>query len=303
MKTGSPKPDPTAVGRIPVPPFAQLPDPVPLFAARAARFRRLAGGHELGPYLDFLAGLAEVQAAVQDGLSPPEPPAPEALARAARHAMPPLDRAGFAPGPAVHALLGRVLEELAPRDMPPEARAALLRLEAAPDAERAALIAGVLADAAPFEAIAEHALVAAALQVHFARLAAGLDAKALKPVADGACPACGGAPTASLIVAGPPLAGARYCSCALCGTLWNYVRAKCALCGSTAQISFREIEGRPEVKAEACGACHGYVKAMYRELDPGLDPVADDVATLGLDLLVREQGFRRGAVNPFLTGY
>jgi FdhE protein len=42
---------------------------------------------------------------------------------------------------------------------------------------------------------------------------------------------------------------------------------------------------------------------MYRELDPGLDPVADDVATLGLDLLVREQGFRRGAVNPFLTGY
>jgi len=27
------------------------------------------------------------------------------------------------------------------------------------------------------------------------------------------------------------------------------------------------------------------------------------VASLALDLLVREQGYRRGAVNPFLLGY
>ena len=52
----------------------------------------------------------------------------------------------------------------------------------------------------PFEAIAEHALVAAALQVHFARMAAALDAAALTPVGDGACPACGGPPVASLVV-------------------------------------------------------------------------------------------------------
>ena len=36
--------------------------------------------------------------------------------------------------------------------------------------------------------------VAAALQVHFARLAAQLDANALVPVGEGACPACGGPP-------------------------------------------------------------------------------------------------------------
>ena len=57
--------------------------------------------------------------------------------------------------------------------MPPAARAALDRVTAADDGERAAMAANVLADAIPFEAIAEHALVAAALQVHFARLAAG----------------------------------------------------------------------------------------------------------------------------------
>ena len=30
---------------------------------------------------------------------------------------------------------------------------------------------------------------------------------------------------------------------------------------------------------------------------------ADDAASLALDLLVRELGYRRGAVNPFLVGY
>ena len=98
--------------------------------------------------------------------------------------------------------------------------------------------------------------------------------------------------------------GVRYCACALCGTLWNYVRAKCALCGSTAEISFQAIEGGDgAVKAECCGSCRGYVKVLYRLQEPGLDPIADDVASLGLDLLVKALGFRRGAVNPYLTGY
>jgi FdhE protein len=45
------------------------------------------------------------------------------------------------------------------------------------------------------------------------------------------------------------------------------------------------------------------MKVLNRQKDAALDPVADDVATLGLDLLVRELGFRRGGINPFLIGY
>jgi FdhE protein len=98
--------------------------------------------------------------------------------------------------------------------------------------------------------------------------------------------------------------GTRFCSCSLCGTLWNYVRAKCTLCGSTEEISFQAIEAGPEtVKAETCSSCHGYVKILYQDKMPAADPIADDVATLGLDLLVRELNFRRGGVNPFLIGY
>ena len=39
--------------------------------------------------------------------------------------------------------------------------------------------------------------VAAAMQVHFARLASRLDAKQLVPVGEGVCPSCGGAPVSS----------------------------------------------------------------------------------------------------------
>jgi len=42
---------------------------------------------------------------------------------------------------------------------------------------------------------------------------------------------------------------------------------------------------------------------LQQREEASLDPVADDVATLGLDLLLRDSEFRRGAVNPFLLGY
>jgi FdhE protein len=61
--------------------------------------------------------------------------------------------------------------------------------------------------------------------------------------------------------------------------------------------------GAGTVKAETCKSCQGYVKILHQHQDPAVDVVADDVASLGLDLLVRETGFKRGGVNPFLVGY
>ena len=71
--------------------------------------------------------------------------------------------------------------------------------------------------------------VAAALQVHFARLAARLDAKALVPVGKGACPACGAAPVSTMVVGWSGAHATRFCACSLCGTLWNYPRIKCTV--------------------------------------------------------------------------
>lgn len=303
-KTGAPQRDGTIIGELANPVFAHLPDPLRLFHDRAERFRFLAQRHDLAPYLQFLAGLSNAQHRVQDGLPEPSLPPADALQRAREFGMPPLDRTRFAPDPVFDTTLDRLLPLLDGMEMPEAAAAALHRLRSDSAPVRADMVRAVLEHAIPMESLAEHVYVAAALQVHFARLAARLDAKSLAPVGDGACPTCGGPPASSMVVGWQGAHGTRYCGCGLCGTLWNYVRIKCALCGATGGISYQEIEAAGgTVKAETCKTCHGYVKVLQQQLDPAVDVIADDVATLGLDLLVREAGFRRGGVNPFLIGY
>jgi FdhE protein len=303
-KAGVPLHEPIPIGDVATPPFARLPDPCALFKIRGERFRVLVGGHGLQPYLTFLAGLSEAQHQIQAEVADPELPDAESLRRAREFGMPPLDLGRFTIDPSVEEALDRLLALAGAVEMPQPAAQAMARVVKAGPALRDAMIRAVLSVAIPAEALAEHALVAAALQVHFARLAAQIDAAKLVPVGEGVCPVCGSAPTASMIVGWPRAHGARYCGCSLCGTLWNYVRVKCTLCASTKGISYKEIDGGPgTVKAEACGSCRGYVKIMQQHKDPAVDIVADDVATLGLDLMMREAGFRRGGVNPFLLGY
>lgn len=285
-------------------PFVRLPDPERLFRDRAERFQSLAEGSDLAPYLRFLGALAQIQAGLQDGLPTPAWPSAEAVGRAQEFGMPPLDRNRFEADAAFAATLARFLSLARDVAMPEASAAALARMVQADAAAQAVMFRNVLADAIPADALAEHALMAAALQVHFARLAATLDASRLKAVGNGACPACGGPLVASLVVGWQGAHGTRFCACALCGTLWNYVRIKCTLCGSTEGIAYHGVEGDTgTVKAESCESCRGYLKIMYQHKDPALDPIADDVATLGLDLLLRDAGYSRGAFNPFLLGY
>ena len=206
--------------------------------------------------------------------------------------------------PRSRSTLAALFDAAADIEKPPAASEALARVRTADRAARDAMLRDVLADSIPAEALAEHVYVAAALQVHFARLAARLDADALVPVGDGVCPSCGGPPVSTMVVGWRGAHGSRFCACALCGTLWHYVRIKCVLCGSTKGIGYQEVEGGAgTVKAETCDNCHGYVKVLYQTKDPDLEPLADDVASLGLDLLMREGGYRRGSFNPFLIGY
>ena len=301
---GAPRHDPVPIGEVARPPFARLPDPASLFHLRAARFAALAQHHELGRYLRFMAALADAQHRSLDRLPNPAIPADDARQRAAEFGMPPLDRNQFAVDAAFEATFEHLFSLAQGLEMPEAARAGLFRARAADPAARDAMVHAVLADSVPIEALAEHVYVAAALQVHFARMAAHLDTKSLVPVSDGACPVCGGPPVSSMVVGWHGAHGTRFCACALCATLWNYVRIKCTLCGSTKGIGYLEIDGGGEaVKAETCDSCRGYVKILHQHQDPSLEPVADDVATLGLDLMVRDAGYRRGSVNPFLLGY
>ena len=303
-KVDAPRHDPVPIGEVAAPPFCRLPDPLRLFADRTQRLRVLAHAHDLAPYLRFLSDLTEAQHRIQDELPEPEMPDADARKRAREFGLPPLDRNRFTADAAYDATLERLLALAATITMPPVAAAALARVAAADGATREAMMRALLADSVPVETVAEHVFVAAALQVHFARLASRLDGKALVPVGDGACPACGGPPVASMVVGWLGAHNTRFCCCSLCCTLWHTVRIKCVLCGSTKGIGYREVDGGPgTVKAETCDECRGYVKLLQQNKDPDVDPVADDVASLGLDLLVRESGYRRGAFNPFLLGY
>lgn len=182
-------------------------------------------------------------------------------------------------------------------DLPAPAREALDRLARASDAELEALAGASLSDA-PRD-LAAAPFIGAALQVYFTRLAAGLDAGAVRP-ADLDCPVCGSPPVAGVVLGDDR---SRHLACALCATRWHLPRVQCAACHATDAISYLAIEATAAgVKAEACDRCRAYVKLLDLQEVPGAEPVADDAATIVLDLLMGERGYHRAGPNLLAPG-
>lgn len=297
---------PDMIGGVSTPPLAILPRPDRLFATRADRFAHLAEGSRLAPYLRFMADLTRAQAQLAGSLPPVASLSPDrvALARASR--MPPIDRHALLDDAGLAATLDALIAAARAIEMPAPARLALEALADAAPEDRRWLVANVLDDAIPADSVAPHLFVAAAVQLHLARLAATLDTGDLVAIRTGVCPACGGKPASSVVTGVMGAEGARYAACAGCQTLWNEVRVKCLSCGSTKGIAFQSVDdgtGGAQVKAETCDTCGTWVKQMDQHKNPSLDPIADDVASLGLDALMRDGRWRRGGFDPFLTGY
>ena len=298
------QPDPSMIGGVPKAPFAFLPEPVRLFQTRARRFAFLAETSRLAPYLAFLGKLSTLQARLAAILPPVEPIAADTVRLAAVGGMPPIDRARLAADPLLGETLTALCDGAREIDMPEQAALALEAVSAADEGDRLWLIDTILSDAIPEDSAAAHLFAGAAVQVHLARLAATLDADALAPVGAGVCPACGGRPVTSSITGAMGIENLRYATCASCATRWNEVRIKCLCCGSTKGVSYRSVETvEATVKAEVCSECDHWVKILHEAKNPTLDPVADDVGSLGLDLLMKETGIVRGGVNIYLAGY
>lgn len=297
------QPDPSVIGGVPEAPFAFLPDPVALFTRRAGRFAFLAQTSRLAPYMAFLAELTEIQARLAK--SGPAPAlAPEQVVRARASGMPPIDRIALARDPALHDLLTRLCAAVAKITMPDAARTALEAVTAAEERDRTWLLANALAGEIPEDSAAPHLFASAAVQVYLARLAAGVDPQALRRLHTGICPCCGGRPVSSLVTSTPGIESIRYAVCALCATQWNEVRIHCLSCGTNKGLTYRSVETtEATVKAECCRECHAWVKIFYLEKNPSLDPVADDVGSIGLDMMMKGTDVKRGGFNPYLTGY
>lgn len=302
-------------------PFLQVPARATVFAERAMRLRQLARGHAMGDFLSFMADLAQAQQARLAAFPAVPLPDADALDHAARLGSPPLPASEWPRDAAWHGVLRALVADLRPR-APAQAGLALDRLAGIDDEwlERQAdclltcVMEGLDLATAP--------IVAAALQVYWTHMVTAVQQQ--QPAGRGqpfgriddetACPCCGSRPVASLTRTGGELLGQRYLQCSLCSTQWHMLRIKCTHCLGTQHIAYQSLDladaGSGEgassraagaaVQAETCDDCGHYLKILHGDRDPMAEAVADDLATLTLDLLVSETGLKRHGVNLML---
>ena len=278
-----------------------LPNPAVRFARTAERLERLSEGHPMEGWLDFMAKLASAQHRAASTLAALIAPDEAAVEQAVAARIPPISADGHRRDPAWRYGLALLLDTVG-GGLPSSAAAVATELRtrsaASKDALADAFLRGVIDD----KDAGASFWIAAALQVHFASLAGRLPAPVLRLLEERSlCPCCGSTPSASLVTGAGQNPGARYLTCSLCSTAWNYSRAVCVACGGSRTLAIRGIEGDSDVvKAETCDECGTYSKMAYQAKDMQADPYADDFATLGLDVMVGEAGWARHAPNPLL---
>ncbi|HZX32709.1 MAG TPA: formate dehydrogenase accessory protein FdhE [Rhodocyclaceae bacterium] len=281
-------------------PTILLPVKSSVFADRAERFDTLAEGHSLSDWLRFLGHLTRAQHHALQAL--PTIPLPAAALELARsHRMPPLGVTALSRPNLWHDVAKGLTTTIAP-DAPAHLRTALVNLAAAPASRLDALADALLTGEPDPKDAADLTLVAAALQVVWTGMAGQLDATTLQPLdTPGVCPCCGSLPVGSIVRMSSGVNNLRYLHCSLCNAEWNLSRTVCTACGSEKEVAYQQIDGsNGAVRAETCDACKSYLKISYQEKDPRVDPVADDLATLALDILVDESGYGRSGPNLFL---
>lgn len=299
-------------------PHLHLPTATDVFAERAVRLRQLAASHPMRDFLIFIADVVSAQHEVLKSYPAVPLPTAEALDAASRAGMPPLPAAHWPRDPVWRTQFRRLLGLLLPRLEGSPAQASVRALQAIDDdaLERQAdrllqnVMFGLDMAAAP--------LIAAGLQAYWTHLvlatqaARGTDRLApFGRVEDATlCPCCGSRPTASVSRIDPSAGGYRYLHCSLCSAEWHMVRIKCSHCESTKGIHYQSLQPvaatqaaanvKPSIEAETCDECHHYLKIVRMDRDNQVEPVADDLATLTLDLLVSDDGFERQGVNLML---
>lgn len=290
-------------------PTVVLPN-LKVFSKRATRLRELVQQvSSLDEFLEFMARLVQAQHQVLTEHEPAWRPAEGAFDQALKHGMPPLGfqalRNDVPWQDDLRAMLSAMELHIGERQRP-----LLETLKAMPD-ERLDTLAAQVFEAQSGDAQTRPLLplVAAALQISWTRLAIGLPRPPVRPEGEARalCPCCGSLPVSSVIHNERHRAGVRYLHCSVCETEWHLERLKCSVCDSGAKLLYMTLDdeqGKPflPVQAETCGECHSYMKVMLREEHGRADPVADDLASLALDITLAEQGeYGRSGYNPLLV--
>ena len=284
-------------------PLLVVMDARQVFQDRATRLAQLAATHTDSAWLGFCAQLAQAQV---DALGSVETVAlDEAVVQESfKHSVPPLSISTWKPDARWQTVMGALEAAMRKQTLPDGVRAALDRLVALPLAEQhkqaQALLAAeeqlVAPDLAPF--------IGATLQLLWTREAKLVSSfTQLHKGENGLCPVCGSHPVSSVLRVGDR-DGHRYLVCSLCASEWYAPRARCTNCDTPKEVSRLGETPDSLVQGECCDDCGGYIKIMFQSKDPLMDPGADDLATLNLDLALASEGYQRTGSNLFfVTGH
>ncbi len=272
-----------------------------LFERRAGRLRDLAKGHALEGYLAFLALLTDAQQNALNLFQAVPLPDPGEQERCREHGMPLLDVRTLPRDAAWRSALALILRQINESPLPAAARETVAGLlhAAEADLEQMAdqLLRGKPDDIPPREL----PFVAAALQVYWVHMASSMGEQAFGRLQEaGVCPVCGSLPVAGVVRTGGAEQGLRYLCCSLCAAQWHMVRIKCSNCESTQGIDYFKPEGsNGAVKAESCDNCGAYLKLLYLEKETRMEAMADDLATIAVDMMMEKEGKARVGLNLF----
>ncbi|WP_449430083.1 formate dehydrogenase accessory protein FdhE [Pseudomonas putida] len=287
------------------PPFLHLP-PGNLFQLRAERLQQLAEGHALGDYLRLIARLCQVQQQLLDKPPSALPVAQDRQRLCLSHGLPPLAADSLVREGAWLAWLQALLEHF-PAQVGPVG-AALDTLRHSDAAQRkgwAIALLGGQYDALPAALVP---FIGAALQAAWSHWLLSLPANELKAGDSLAqCPGCGSPAMAGVVRNRGRHNGLRYLVCSLCACEWHVVRVKCVYCESSKDLRYTSLDddrhapGKAPLRAECCPACSSYLKQNYLENDAAAEPLADDLASLALDMRLDDEGYHRLAPNLLLA--
>ncbi|WP_145143689.1 formate dehydrogenase accessory protein FdhE [Pseudomonas duriflava] len=280
-----------------------------IFAIRAKRLKDLAEKVEpLGDFLAFMSQLVKAQDIVLNEYEATWLPDPGAFDLALEHGMPALGINALRRDIDWQAELAWLLDTLE-LHISDQQRTLVQSLRGLDHDTLEALANDVLdGKPGPVDKRALLPFVSAALQVAWARLTQCLPSTPKRPSgkARTICPCCGSAPVASIIHADRDRSGIRYLHCGLCSTEWHLERSKCSVCEQSRQVKYLSLEDENgksavSVQAETCGDCNSYLKIVSKEFNLGAEPMADDLASLTLDMALAKEGvFDRSGFNPLL---
>lgn len=105
---------------------------------------------------------------------------------------------------------------------------------------------------------------------------------------DGSCPFCHTFPRI-----GFDTDSSRILICPLCSCQWSFPRIRCTVCGNRdhTTLGYFESEELSGVRVYYCTECTHYVKIVDTRVRPVRDAETEDVLTLALDDMARQEGF------------